>query len=398
MSARDEKLPHIHEISDEEGLRTETMTVNFGPQHPATHGTLRIELEVDGEVIVRAEPEIGFLHTGFEKLGEYLDYNQFVCVTDRMNYISPLNNNIGFAIAVEKLFGIEVPKRGQYVRVIMAELSRIFDHLLSIGTQALDLGAFTVFLYFFQEREKLYDLFEMVTGTRLTTSYTRLGGVIRDFPDEFYPAVQKFIEELPGVIREVEILLNRNKIFLGRTKDIGVLTPEEAINYGWTGPCLRSTGVSWDIRKAEPYSSYEDFEFDIPVGGNGDVYDRYLVRMEEMHQSLRIVQQALENLPEGDVCLFDWKVHIPEKEDVYHTIEGLIHHFEIFMKNRGFRTPVGEVYSCTEAPNGELGFYIVSDGSRSPYRVRVRPPSFVNYQPFPEQGIEAHCILQVNSR
>lgn len=364
-------------------LQTEKLVLNFGPQHPSTHGTLRVVMELSGEVAVKATPVIGYLHTGFEKLSEYLDYNQFICVTDRMNYLSPLNNNIGFAIAVEKLLGIEVPKRAQYIRVIMAELSRITDHLLSIGAQALDLGAFTVFLYFYEEREKLYDLFEWAAGSRLTTTYTRIGGLMRDLPEGFEDAVKKFCKDLPKVIKEVEILLNRNKIWLGRTRDVGVVSGEEAVNYGLTGPCLRAANVEWDIRKMEPYSSYDEFEFDIPVGENGDVYDRYLVRMEEMRQSMRIIEQAIENLPGGPVDIDNPKVRIPKKDDVYNTMEGLIHHFEIFMKNRGFIPPVGEVYSSTEAPNGELGFFIVSDGERCPYRVRIRPPSLVNYQVFP---------------
>ncbi len=364
-------------------IQTEILVLNFGPQHPSTHGTLRIVMELSGEVAVKATPVIGYLHTGFEKLSEHLDYNQFICVTDRMNYLSPLNNNIGFAIAVEKLLGIEVPKRAQYIRVIMAELSRISDHLLSIGAQALDLGAFTVFLYFYEEREKLYDLFEWAAGSRLTTTYTRIGGLMRDLPEGFEDAVKKFCKDLPKVIKEVEILLNRNKIWLGRTRDVGVVSGEEAVNYGLTGPCLRAANVEWDIRKAEPYSSYDEFEFDIPVGENGDVYDRYLVRMEEMCQSMRIIEQAIEKLPGGPVDIDNPKVRIPKKDDVYNTMEGLIHHFEIFMKNRGFIPPVGEVYSSTEVPNGELGFFIVSDGGRCPYRVRIRPPSLVNYQVFP---------------
>lgn len=368
------------DAGEEHDLHSEELVLNFGPQHPATHGTLRIVMRLSGEVILKAVPDIGYLHTGFEKLSEHLDYNQFICLSDRMNYVSPLNNNIGFAIAAEKLFGIEVPKRAQYIRVIMAELSRISDHLVAIGTQAIDLGAFTVFLYLFAEREKLYDIFEWVTGTRLTTTYTRVGGLMRDIPDGFEEKVKKFCKEFPSVLKEVETLLNRNKIWLGRTKDVGVLSREDAINYGVTGPVLRGSDVEWDVRKAAPYSSYEEFDFDIPVGENGDVYDRYLVRMEEMRQSLRIIEQAVDNLPGGPVDIDDTKIRIPPKEDVYNTMEGLIHHFEIFMENRGIIPPAGEVYSSTEAPNGELGYYIVSDGTRCPYRIRVRPPSLVNFQ------------------
>ncbi|MFQ6617627.1 MAG: NADH dehydrogenase (quinone) subunit D [Fidelibacterota bacterium] len=366
-------------------ISTQTMTLNFGPSHPATHGTLRIVMELDGETIIKIVPHIGFLHTGFEKLGENMSYNQFITVTDRMNYISPLNNNIGFALAVEKLLGLEIPPRAQYIRVIMAELSRISDHLLCTGMQALDIGAFTVFLYCFREREKLYDLFEWITGTRLTTSYTRIGGLASDFPDGVIPAIRRFIRDLPGTINEIEALLSRNRIWLERTKGVGVITEEDAISYGITGPCMRASGIQHDLRKAEPYSSYGDFNFDIPVGENGDVYDRYLVRIEEIRQSLRIVEQAVDKLPSGEINLdSDSKVTLPKKGEVYSTIEGLIYHFEIIMKNRGFGLPEGEVYMATESPNGELGFYIISNGKREPYRIHIRPPSLLNYGIFPK--------------
>jgi len=373
---------YIEEIEQIKPLDTQRLVLNFGPQHPATHGTLRVQMELDGETVVDAIPEIGYLHTGFEKIAEHMSYNQWICTSDRMNYLSPLNNNIGFAIAVETLFDIEIPKRGQYARVIMAELSRISDHLVSIAAQALDLGAMTVFLYFFIERERLYNIFEMVTGSRLTTTYTRIGGVMRDFPEEFFPACRQFCKTFPGVMKEVETLLNRNKIWLGRTREVGVITKEQAVNYGLTGPVLRGSGIEWDIRKVEPYSSYDEFNFDIPTGENGDVYDRYIVRMEEMRQSLRIIEQVLDSIPDGPVNIFDHKVKLPEKEEVYNTMEGLIHHFEIIMENHGFSAPKGEIYSSTESPNGELGFFIVSTGGREPYRMRVRPPSFVNYQIF----------------
>jgi len=365
------------------GLSTEKLVLNFGPQHPATHGTLQLVMELSGEVAVKVTPQMGYLHTGFEKLSEHLDYNQFICVTDRMNYLSPLNNNIGFSLAVEKLLDIEVPERAQYIRVIMAELSRISDHLVSIGMQALDLGAFSVFLYLWAEREKLYDLFEWVCGSRLTTSYMRIGGLMRDLPEGYEEAMKKFCKEMPKVLNEVETLLNRNKIWIGRTRDVGTISSEEAINWGLTGPVLRASNVNWDIRKVEPYLVYNELDFDIPVGENGDVFDRYLVRMEEMKQSLRIVEQAVEKLPGGPVDVDNPKIRIPKKDEVYNTMEGLIYHFEIFMKNRGFIPPVGEIYSSTEVPNGELGFFIVSDGGRSPYRVRIRPPSLLHYQVFP---------------
>lgn len=363
-------------------LPSETMTLNFGPQHPATHGTLRVVMELDGETITRVTPEIGYLHTGFEKLAEYQDYNQFITVTDRMNYLSPINNNIAFALSVEKLLGVELPIRGQYERVIMAEVSRIADHLLSIGMQALDLGAFTVFLYFFQEREKCYDLFEQITGTRLTTTYTRIGGVMRPIPEEGFTKIREFMDYLPTVMDEVVTLLNRNQIWIGRTRGVGAVSAEDAVNYGLTGPILRATGKAWDIRKAEPYLCYDRFDFDVPTGTTGDVLDRYLVRMEEIRQSLRILEQALATIPDGPVNIDDPKFVLPPKEDVHNTMEGLIHHFMVTMENRGFDVPCGESYVPTEAPNGELGFFIVSSGGREPYRVRVRPPSLMNYQIF----------------
>ncbi len=381
-------------------ISTEKLTLNFGPSHPATHGTLRLVLELSGEAVVKATPHMGYLHTGFEKLSEHLDYNQFICVTDRMNYLSPLSNNIGFALAAEKLLGIEVPERAQYIRVIMAELSRIADHLLSLGAQTLDLAAFTAFIYLFKEREKIYDLFEWVCGSRLTTTYMRIGGLMRDLPEGYEEGVREVCKELPKIMKEVEILLNRNKIFIGRTKGVGAITGEEAINYGLTGPVLRASNIEWDIRKAEPYLVYDELDFDIPVGENGDVYDRYLVRMEEMRQSLRIIEQALEKLPDGPVDIDNPKIRIPKKDEVYNTMEGLIYHFEIFMENRGFVPPVGEVYLSTEAPNGELGFFIVSDGGRCPYRVRVRPPCFLNYQALPkmlEGGMLADTVAILGS-
>ena len=362
-----------------------TVAMNLGPQHPATHGTLRLKLDLDGEIIAKVEPEIGFLHTGFEKLGEYRNYNQFVVISDRMNYLSPLNNNIGFAVACEELFGIEVPPRGQYLRVIMAELSRLADHVISVGLQAMDLGAFSVMLWTFIEREKLYDIFEAVTGARLTTSWTRVGGVFRDVPPDFPRLVNDFLAKFPAVIDEIEQMLNRNKIFKDRTIGIGVLTKEEAISFGVTGPLLRACGVPYDIRKVRPYLCYAKLDFDVPIQTAGDVFARYQVRVAEMRQAVRIIRQALEQLPEGPVNSADHKITLPPKEMVYRDMESLIHHFKLSMPGHGVLPPKGEVYSCTEAPNGELGFYLVSDGTGLPYRVRVRPPSFYNYTAFPKQ-------------
>jgi len=362
------------------------MLLNFGPSHPATHGTLRLLLELDGERIVDCVPEIGYLHHGFEKLGEYRTYNQTVTITDRMNYLSPMNNNLAYILSVEQLFGIQVTKRAEYLRVILAELSRIMDHLICIGTHAMDLGAFTVLLYFIRERENIYNLFELLTGTRLTISYVRVGGFARDrdIPDAFFPMLHKVLAGLPAAIDEVDRLLSHNKIYLDRTKEVGVLSKEDAARYAVTGPCLRASAIPWDLRVQHPYSSYEDFEFDIPVGAIGDVYDRYLVRMEEMRQSIRIIQQAIAHFPDGPLNVdSDSKVMLPEKKEVYGSIEGLIHQFEVIMPNRGSRAPLGEAYVPTEAPNGELGYFIISNQGNGPYRFRVRPPSFYHFHVIP---------------
>lgn len=356
------------------------MIINFGPSHPAMHGTLRLILELDGETVVNATPEIGFLHSGFEKLGEHLDFNQYVTITDRMNYLSPLCNNVAYSLACEKLFGIEVPKRAQYIRVIMCELSRIADHILSVGMQAVDIGAFTVFLYGFRLREEIYDLFEKATGTRLTTSYTRVGGLARDIPEGFEKEVLHVADQTEEVVKDISKLLDRNKIWMDRTKGVGVATCEDAISYGLSGPIARASGVEWDIRVNEPYSSYQEFEFDVVIAKNGDVFDRYLVRMEEMLQSVKILRQAIQQLPKGEVNIDpESKYMLPPKDEVYNSIEGLIHHFEQIMPNRGMTPPVGDAYVPTESPCGELGYYVVSNGNRVPYRVRTRPPSFINY-------------------
>ncbi|MFQ6607440.1 MAG: NADH dehydrogenase (quinone) subunit D [Fidelibacterota bacterium] len=363
----------------------EKLVLNFGPSHPATHGTLRIIMELEGETVLKVTPEIGYLHSGFEKLGEHLDYNQYVTITDRMNYLSPLCNNVAYVLSAEKLMGIEVSLRAQYIRVLMCELSRIADHLLCVGMQAVDIGAFTVFLYGFRLRENIYDLFEAATGTRLTTSYTRVGGLMRDLPDSFETSVREVLEEVGKVTDEIETLLNRNRIWQKRTKGVGVISKEDAITYGITGPAARAAGIDWDIRVREPYLSYEDFDFDVVIGVSGDVFDRYLVRMEEIRQSVKICRQVLAKLPEGAINIdSDSKFVLPPKDDVYNSIEGLIYHFEQIMPNRGMVPPKGEAYVPTESPNGELGYYIVSDGSHTPYRVRTRPPSLINYSIFPK--------------
>ncbi|HCK10235.1 MAG TPA: NADH-quinone oxidoreductase subunit D [Candidatus Latescibacteria bacterium] len=374
------------EDADEDPLGSEKMVLNLGPQHPATHGTLRLQLQLDGERISKCIPDIGYLHTGFEKLGEHHTFNQYVTVTDRMNYLSPLCNNIAYAASMELLMGLEVPERATAVRVVLWELSRIADHMVWLGTHALDIGAFTVFLYTFEQRERCYNIFELVTGARLTTSYTRVGGLGWDVPENFREVVLDFIAQFPDAMKEVDRLLTRNRIWVDRTKGIGVISAEDAIDWNMTGPMLRGSGIDYDIRKAEPFLNFSDYDFDVPVGENGDTYDRYLVRMEELVQSTRIVEQAVNNLPEGPVKVDEAKVILPEKKDVDFGMESLIHHFKVIMDGHGLTPPVGESYLPTEAPNGELGFYVVSNGSGYAHRMRVRPPSFMNYQVFSEMA------------
>ena len=373
-------------------MKTERMVLNFGPQHPSTHGTLRIAMELEGETIVKGIPEIGYLHSGFEKLGEYLDYNQYITITDRMNYLSPLCNNVAYALVAEKLIGLEVSKRTEYIRVLMCELSRIADHILNVVMLAVDLGAVTPFFYGFKLREDIYDLFELATGTRLTTSYTLVGGLMRDIPEGFDKAVLKVLNDVDEISSDIKTLLNKNRIWQDRTKDIGIVSKDDAISYGLSGPMARASGIDWDIRVNEPYSRYDEFDFDVAIALNGDVFDRYLVRMEEIRQSVKICRQILDKMPEGDVMVDpDLGYSLPPKDEVYNSIEGLIYHFEITMRNRGMPPPVGEAYVPTKSPDGELGFYIVSDGGRSPYRVRTRPPSLINYSIF-SKLIEGHML------
>jgi len=361
--------------------------VNFGPQHPSTHGTLRSVIELEGERIVSLEPEIGYLHSGFEKLAEHRTYNQTVVITDRMNYLSPLCNNVGLAVAVEELMRITVPPRCAAIRVALCELSRIADHILVVGLQAMDLGAFSVMLWTFIEREKLYDIFENVTGARLTTSYTRVGGLLRDVPPDFEETCRSFMKDCTRTLDDMEEMLNDNRIFVDRTRGVGRISREEAISYGITGPVLRACGVPYDIRRVRPYLGYEKYSFDVITETEGDVYARYRVRMREMRESLKIVDQVLRTLPGGPVSVEDPRIAIPPKTADRRPsggMEGLIYHFKHYMFGHGLCPPEGEVYSCTEVPNGELGFYLVSDGTQRPWRWRVRPPSFYNYQPFPE--------------
>ncbi len=371
---------------------TRYMTVNMGPQHPATHGVLRLLLELDGEYIVKTTPIIGHLHRGVEKLAEERTYHQFIPFTDRLDYTAGMNNNLAYVMAVEKLLGIEVPKRAQYIRVALAELQRIAAHLIWLGTHALDIGAMTVLFYTFRERETVINILEHVSGARLTPSYMRVGGLAADVPDNFETLVMDFVEKFPECIDGYETLLTKNPIWLQRTKGIGILSKEDALNYGVTGPVLRGSGVKWDIRKQFPYSSYEDFDFEVPVGTVGDVYDRYLVRLEEMRQSTRIIKQVITNMPSGEIMADDPKVSLPPKDKVYNDIDALIRHFKI--ESSGFEVPEGEVFFSAENPKGELGFYLVSDGSNMPARIKIRNPSYYNLAALPKM-IEGSLIADV---
>ncbi len=381
--------------------------LNFGPQHPATHTTLRLVLELDGERIARCTPHIGYLHSGFEKLAEHLDYNQYVTIVSRMNYLSPISNDIAWHHAVEKLFGIDLTPRCKVLRTIMAELGRIQDHLLCVGAAGLDLGAFTAFLYAFNPREKIYDLCDFISGQRFHPDWTRVGGLMQDLPDEetFKRMVKDFIlRDLPGALADVERLVTRNRIFIDRTRGIGILSREDAIAWSVSGPVARASGVRRDLRKDEPYLCYADnwdgqgapaVEFSVPLADEGDVYARFLVRLEEIRQSVRIISQLIDRIPQGPVDAFsDSKVVKPPKSEVYGSIEGLIQHFELIMTNRGWKPPVAEVYAAQETANGELGYYIVSDASPRAWRARTRPPSYINYQIMPKLT-EGHMLADV---
>ncbi len=353
----------------------EIMEIQMGPSHPASHGTVKFNLKLDGEVVVDCDVEVGYLHRAFEKMAEQGTWTQVIPYTDRLNYASPLINNVGYALAVEKLLGIEVPPRCQYIRVIMSELSRLTDHETCLGMAATELGAMTVGFLLNESRELVYDIAEAVTGARLTVSYTRIGGVTNDFPPDIADKITAALKHTRGILTDCDKLLTRNRIFYDRMRNIGTLTQADAISYGITGPMLRSTGVNYDVRKAHPYSSYDHFDFEVPLGSNGDNYDRFLVRVAEMEQSMRIIEQALKNLPDGPIRITDPRITLPEKRDVYSNIEGLMNHFKLIME--GIKVPRGEAYQAVEGANGELGFYVVSDGSGRPYRVRVRPPCFL---------------------
>ncbi len=366
-----------------DGQRVDTMTINMGPQHPSTHGVLRLILTIEGEIVVKAVPDIGFLHTGIEKTAEAKTYHQALVLTDRMDYLGPLNNNLGYSLAVEKLLGIEdeINDKIKYVRVLLAELQRIASHLVWLGSHALDLGAMSVFLYCFREREMILDIFEEISGVRMMTSYICPGGLQADLTPAFDAKVRAFTSIFPARLQEYHDLLTSNQLWTERTKGVGILSAEDAIAYGASGPVLRGSNVVWDIRKAFPYSGYEKFDFDIPVGTNGDVYDRYLIRMLEMQQSLNIVNQALEGMPAGAYRVNNPKIAPPPKWQITGSMEALIHHFKLYTE--GYRPPKGEVFVRTESPRGELGFYIVSDGSAKPYRMHVRGPSFANLEVLP---------------
>jgi NADH-quinone oxidoreductase subunit D len=372
-------LEQIGVTSDE--ILGEKLILNMGPSHPATHGVLRLVLEMDGELITKIIPDIGYLHRGDEKIAENMQYNQFVPYTDRLDYLAPLANNVAYALAVEKLMGWELPPRGKAIRVICCELARISSHLLGVGTFAMDTGAMTVFLYTFQEREKIYNLCEQLTGARFTTSYTRVGGQTRDLPEGFIPALRQFLDGVIPVVNETENLLSRNRIFVDRTRDIGVISKEQAIDYALSGPNLRGSGIDHDLRKKHPYLDYQNYDFDIPLGSTGDCYDRYLVRMEEMRQSVRILNQVIDKLPDGPINVHDPKNMPPPKTAVLTKMEELIHHF--IVHTEGIDAPPGEVYFGAENPKGELGFYINSLGGGTPHRLKIRSPSFVNLSILP---------------
>ncbi len=363
------------EMKHEDG---NTYTLNFGPQHPAAHGVLRLVLEMDGEIVERADPHIGLLHRGTEKLIEHKTYTQALPYFDRLDYVCPMNQEHVFALSIEKLLGITVPKRGQYIRVLFAELGRILNHLLNIATFALDVGAITPSLWSFEEREKGMEFYERVCGARLHANYFRTGGVHQDLPDGLAEDMYEFADKFPKFLDDLSGLLTENRIFKQRTVDIGVVSKKDALDWGFSGPMLRGSNVAWDLRKSQPYDSYEEFDFDIPVGTTGDCYARYLVRMEEMRQSCAIMKQAINNMPKGLVMVDDHKISPPKRGDMKQSMEAMIHHFKLYTE--GYHVPAGETYTAVEAPKGEFGVYLVSDGSNKPYRCHIRAPGFAHLQ------------------
>jgi NADH-quinone oxidoreductase subunit D len=376
----------------EPDLHGEHMLINIGPQHPATHGVLRLVLELDGETVVRCIPHVGYLHCGFEKIGEYRQYNQIIPWTDREDYLNSPGNNVAFALGAERLFGIEITERCKVLRVIAMELSRIISHLVWLGTTCIDIGAFTPFLWAFQERERVYLLLENWIGARLTTTLTRVGGMGADIPDGWLDGLRGFVQTFPKTMHEIDGMLTRNAIWVGRTIGLSAMSAEEAVNVGLSGPMLRAAGVAYDVRKDFPYLDYETYDFDVPVGSSGDVYDRYLVRMEELRQSVRILEQAIQRLPDGPVNIDDHRVILPPKSRATSDMESMIHHFKQVME--GPRPPIGEAYVAVESPKGEKGYYMVSDGTSKPVRWRIRPPSFVNLSAIPRM-VEGHLLSDV---
>jgi NADH-quinone oxidoreductase subunit D len=368
------------------------MTLNMGPQHPSTHGVLRLVLTLDGERVMDARPDIGYLHTGMEKLAEYKKYQHVITITDRTDYLNAMGNNLGYVLAVEAMLGVEIPPRAQVIRVMMTELQRIASHLVWIGTHGLDLGAMSLFFYAFAEREKILQLFEAVSGGRLTPSYFRIGGLMADLPDGFTTRVREFCQEFPRAIEEFDRLLTHNPIFRMRTEGVGRISAEEAIRWGVTGPSLRASGVAYDLRRVHPYSGYETYDFDVPTRREGDVYARYLVRVEEMRQSLKIIRQTIEKLPPGRVKADDPRVSLPPRQQMLTQMDALIYHF--LLTGEGLKVPPGEIYLAVESPRGELGYYIVSDGGPKPYRVHIRAPSFAHTQALPVM-IKGHLIADV---
>ena len=390
----DTTLPAVTEAVPEEEItaKPRVMTLNMGPQHPSTHGVLRLQLELDGENIVKCQPDIGYLHTGIEKEFEVKTYQQAVTLTDRIDYLAPLSNNLCYCLAVEKLLGLEIPPLAQWTRVMLTELTRLNSHLVWLGTHAIDIGAMSVFLYCFREREDILRIFEMYSGQRMMTSYFRIGGLALEPPRGWQARVRTFIDAFPSKVDEYEELLTNNRIWIGRTRGIGVMSMEDMLDLGVTGPMLRAAGLKCDLRKDQPYSSYEKFDFEIPTRTEGDVYARYLVRIEEMRQSARIVKQALEGMPSGRWTADAPHVVLPDREKMKTQMEALIYHFKIVTE--GFRVPAGEVYQTIESPRGEVGYYVVSDGTTHPYRVHVRGPSFGNLQAVPKM-VEGTLIADV---
>lgn len=371
---------------------TKNVTLNFGPQHPAAHGVLRLVLEMDGEVITRADPHIGLLHRGTEKLIEHKTYLQAVPYFDRLDYVSPMCQEHAYALAVEKLLGIQVPLRAQYIRVLFSEITRLLNHIMAITTQALDVGAMTPLLWMFEEREKMIEFYEKVSGSRMHAAYIRPGGVHQDLPKGLLAEIKEFAQQFPKKIDDMEDLLTENRIFKQRMVDVGVVSKEEALDWAFSGPMIRGSGIAWDLRKSQPYEVYAELDFDVPVGKNGDSYDRYLIRVEEMRQSVKLIEQCIEKMPEGPVNVEDPKISPPKRSEAKHDMESLINHFKLYTE--GYRVPAGEAYAAVEAPKGEFGVYVISDGSNKPHRCRIRATGFAHLQGL-EFMVKGHMLADV---